>query len=126
MITVLTDLVKNSESAYLKVFEASIPVAGKPVVDEVLLLYVPSRDITLDAALCYGKSLGSATASTVFTLKKNGTQVGTFTFAISGTTATISISDTSVAAGDLLTFHAPSSQDATLADIGFTLGGTRN
>jgi len=63
----------------------------------------------------------AATASTVFSLKKNGTQFATITFAASGTVATfVAASSTTLSPGDYLTLVAPASADASLADIGFT------
>lgn len=71
----------------------------------------------------------AATGSSVFTVKRNGTTVGTLTFAASGTTATFStnVGSGSVPltfnAGDVMEITAPGSQDATLADISFALKG---
>ncbi len=77
----------------------------------------------------FDSSKGSAdTASTgtaTFTVKKNGSSVGTIVFT-SATTATFTTSGgTSVdfAIGDVMTIAAPSSVDATLADISVTLYG---
>lgn len=124
-VTVLSDLIRGSDSAFLKIFELAVPVIGKPTATEVLCIYVPSRAITLDNSITFGKAGVAATASSVFTIKKNGSSIGTFTFAISGTTATINLTSTAISAGDIITITAPSSQDATLADIGLTLGGIR-
>lgn len=56
-----------------------------------------------------------------------GTQIGTIQIATSGvfTFASTSGSAYSFAAGDSMTCWAPSTQDATLAGVGFTLTGTR-
>lgn len=68
----------------------------------------------------------AATASTVFSIKKNGSQVGTITFAASGTTGIFATSGTvSFAASDLLTIVGPASADATIANLAITLTGTR-
>jgi hypothetical protein len=68
----------------------------------------------------------AATASTAFDVRKNGTSVGTITFAGGATTATFTTSGAvSFAAGDYLSIVAPSTPDATLADPGFVLTGTR-
>ena len=67
----------------------------------------------------------AATASTVLTVKKNGTSVGTLTFAISGTVPTMSGSAWSVVAGDIVTVENQATADASLAKISITLAGER-
>jgi len=68
----------------------------------------------------------AATASTVFTIKKNGSSIGTATFAAAGTVATFSFtSKVSFAVGDVLAITGPATNDTTLADIGWTLVGIK-
>lgn len=69
----------------------------------------------------------AATASAVFTVTQNGTQIGVITFGAGQTTGTFATSGGAVqnlAIGDVLTVTAPSSQDATLAGIRISLIGT--
>ncbi len=69
----------------------------------------------------------AATGSSVFSLKKNDVEFGTMTFAASGTTATVaSSSGASFAVGDILTIVAPTTADATLANLYGTLAGSTN
>lgn len=110
-------------------FDIATFIAGLPGANETVLRYVFARAVTF--ADEFGPSRASAgaaaTASTVFTAKKNGTSVGTITFAASGTTGTFVTTGTTVsfAAGDVLELVAPASADGTLADISVTLAGTR-
>lgn len=68
----------------------------------------------------------AATASTAFDVRKNGTSVGTITFAAGATTATFTTSGAvTYAAGDYLSIVAPATPDATLADPGVVLAGSR-
>lgn len=68
----------------------------------------------------------AATAETIFTLKKNAAAIGTVTFAIAGTSGSISFTAaTAFAIGDILTMEAPGTPDATIANLGFTIKGTR-
>lgn len=68
----------------------------------------------------------AATASTTVTFKKNGSSIGTFVWAASATTCTITFSSTvSFAAGDVFEFDFPSTADATLADVSITVPGIR-
>ena len=67
----------------------------------------------------------AATASTVFTLKKNGTDIGTITFAASGTTGTVSFTGVQVFnINDTLTIVGPVTADTTLADLSMSFKGT--
>jgi|GEM_PF-6618267 len=100
---------------------------SKPTASQVLLRFYASRAFQLPVGLTGSmvKAAVAATASATFNIQKNGSTVGSFTFAAAGTTATFTMaSATSWAAGDLLTIIAPASQDATLAQIGATLLAT--
>ena len=68
----------------------------------------------------------AATASTVFSITKNGSQIGTATFAISGTSATFAMASAATFnADDILRIVSPI-PDATLAGIGWALKGIRS
>lgn len=68
----------------------------------------------------------AATSSTAFDVQKNGVSVGTITFAAGASTATFTTSGAvTFAAGDYLSIIAPATPDATLADPGIVLAGTR-
>lgn len=95
---------------------------GKPANSEIVLSAIAPYAFTIAQGNCSAKAQVAATASTVFQLKKNGSNVCTLTFAAAGTTATIgSVSGGTVAAGDVLTIHAPATADATCADIAFLI-----
>jgi hypothetical protein len=54
------------------------------------------------------------------------TTIATLTFAAGGTVATIgNIAIPTLQAGDILTLTGPTTADATLADIGFSILGTK-
>jgi hypothetical protein len=102
--------------------------AGVPTASLVLARYPFPRTVVFPAGLTNSQGVAgtAATAQTDFDIKKNGSSVGTMRFAAAGTTASfIMASQTSFAAGDILTLVAPASPDATLANIGFALAGTR-
>src|SRR5215831_4648 len=68
----------------------------------------------------------AATATTSYSIKKNGANVGTMIFAAGATAATFSMaSATTFMAGDILTVVAPASPDATLANLAWTLVGSQ-
>lgn len=111
---------KLATTSYIK--GVSTFCSGKPSASEVIGGSVAPYAFTATTGNSAAKASVAATASTVITIKVNGsTTVGTATFAASGTTATMSITSGSISAGDLVTFHAPASADATLANIAVTL-----
>jgi len=105
---------------------------GKPGAGAIVFLYTPPRTISFPVNFSGASGSASGTVGTnpsstaTYTIKKNGSTVGTvvvstggaFTFATSG--GAFSIGTT-----DRLVVFAPSSQDATLSDVTFTLPGTR-
>jgi hypothetical protein len=73
-----------------------------------------------------GVAVAAATASTVFSINKNGTQVATATFAAAGTVPTFAAaSSMAFAIGDVLAIIAPATPDTTLANISLSILGTR-
>jgi hypothetical protein len=69
-----------------------------------------------------------ATAQAVFLITKNGTTIGTITFAagaIVGVFASVGGLAQTLAVTDILAIIAPATPDATLSEIGFTLAATR-
>jgi hypothetical protein len=109
-------------------YDIGCSVAGTPAANATLLRYPMPRAVTFPAGMANSKAIANtaATASTTFSVKKNGTQFATFVFAASGTSATFAAaSSTAFAAGDVLTITAPATPDATLADLGIALAATR-
>lgn len=100
-------------------------VLGKPDAAATVFMLQSARSFTIPTnfTASQAKASTAATASSVFTIYKNGSSIGTFTFAASGSTAAFSGAGASVVAGDLITIVAPGTQDATLANIAFTLAG---
>lgn len=66
-------------------------------------------------------------ASYVVTVKKNGSTVGTITYAITTGAATFATSGgatVAFAAGDIMSFHGQTTPDANIANFGWTLAGS--
>ena len=63
------------------------------------------------------------TSTTTFTINKNGSSVGTITFATNGVATFTSVSGATFASGDVLTIIGQATPDATLANVGITLSG---
>ncbi len=104
-------------------------LVGKPSAGGTVLLLTFAR--TASFAANFAGSVGTCgtnpASTAVYSVSKNGTQVGTasistscvFTFATSGGAAV------GFAAGDRLTVTAPDPQDATLSDVAITWAGVR-
>ncbi len=109
-------------------YYSGLPTAG---ASKVLVSVPIARAVTFAAnfAGCYMKLRGTtATASTAFDIQKNGSSIGTATFAISGSSATfVSSGGTaqSFAAGDLFALVAPATPDTTADNMGWVFAGTR-
>ena len=111
-------------------FDAVMFFPGAPTASAIVAQVVAARPLffpgNLSGSVGYGKT--AATASTVFDVKKNGSSVGSITFAASGTVPTFSTTASAaiaLASGDRLEVIAPATPDSTLANISFTLAGTR-
>ncbi|MFC3322151.1 DUF2793 domain-containing protein [Mesorhizobium cantuariense] len=107
--------------------EFSLFFASTFLANEVLAQHIVSRAFSLPAGLTgsHGVAIAAATASTVLTIKKNGSSVGTATWAVAGTTPTLAMASlTNFAIGDILTIVAPATPDATLANVSLSLLGS--
>lgn len=108
--------------------ELSFFAGGTLAASEVLFSHIVGRPLEIPAGLTgsYVASGGAATASAVLSVRKNGVEVGTATFAAAGTTATLAMASlTGFDPGDTLSVLAPASPDATLANVSGTFLGER-
>lgn len=93
--------------------------SGKPAASEVVGGAIFPVATTITQANCRAVATVAATASTVFTIAKDGTSVGTITFAAGATLGTISVTSGAITALQNVTITAPATADATLANISF-------
>lgn len=106
-------------------------VVGKPSAGQLVCIYTSASTMVFPANFSTPNSYGSVganpTATATYTVYKNGSTVGTVQISTSGvfTFATSGGTSFTLSPGDRLTVVAPGSQDATLADVGITLVGTR-
>jgi hypothetical protein len=109
-------------------FDLTAFYPGAPTASALVTRIPFARAVSFPAGLAgsVAKAKTAATAQADFDIQKNGVSVGTIRFAAAATSATfIAASAFALAAGDLLSIVAPAAADATLADIGFVLAGTR-
>ncbi|MDQ1610343.1 MAG: hypothetical protein QOG00_274 [Pyrinomonadaceae bacterium] len=108
----------------LLLLPVSDKVTGAPGAAAVVMRYEAVNYFYFPAGMNSSRAKAStvATGSSVFSIKKNGVQFATMTFAVAGTVATFAATvATSFVPGDELTIVAPNPADATLANIGITL-----
>lgn len=101
---------------------------ARPSSGEELLRAVLSTTVTFLAGLGDSRAVAevAATASSVFSLLKNGAQFGTITFGAGSASGVFaSAADTIFSAGDILTVVAPTPRDATLSGVSATVTGYR-
>lgn len=90
-------------------------ISGKSTASEVVPGLAP-YGFTSTTARSFARARVAATASTVYLVKRNGTQVATVTFA-AGATVGVWSAGVTWADGDFAVLEAPATADATLADI---------
>lgn len=112
------------------VFDATVFYPGLPEGGALALRVPMARAVSFAANFSgsYASASAAATGSSVFSVKKNGTEIGTVTFAAAGSSGTFTTDSgaaQSFVAGDVLSITCPASADATLSDVGIVLAGTR-
>jgi hypothetical protein len=118
-----TALVPVTEPFDLGLHLPDLSTAGALLAEIVL-----ARPVDFPAAFTgsTGYARIAATAETVLDVQKNGSNIGTVTFAAAGATPTFGLaSPTSFAAGDRLAILNEDPADATLAGVSLTFAGTR-
>jgi hypothetical protein len=105
-------------------------INGKPLATEVLMRAITVRVYTIAAnfAGCIAYCTTGPTAAQTINILKNGSNIGTITFAIAATSGVFSGSPSGVTMniGDQLQLQMASgaSQDASFSDVAFTIKGT--
>jgi hypothetical protein len=122
------DVVETADAA-APPFDLGVFISGLPGGLEMVYQFVATRPLDFPAGLTDSQGYAAtapADATKEFDVQKNGSSVGTVSFAQSSQTATFTAASAfSLAAGDRLSIIAPASQDSALADISITLAGTR-
>ena len=104
--------------------------AGTPAASQRGILHVLPHPITLPAGLggSVATALTAATSAAVFTLAyvRSGSSTTIATLTFTGTAGAFSsVTIPTLQAGDVITLTAPGTPDATLADIGISILGTK-
>ena len=110
----------------------ALSIVDQPLDGQIITISIPSYLTVLFAAGMEGsngKASVQAAATSDFDVQKNGSSVGTIRFGATETSPSfIMASETEFdgGAGDYLTIVCPNPADATLANIGITLKGTKS
>lgn len=107
-------------------FDFTAFVPGKPAASGKVFFLKFARAVTIPANFSGSKieALTAATAATSWIMTKNGSQVGTISWAIGGTIPTMTTTGgnpITIAIDDKIILTAAASQDSTLADIGVAI-----
>lgn len=110
-------------------YDVGFSLNGAPTSSQRVFITKFARTVVFAAGLAPSAGIArtAATAQTDFDIQRNGVSVGTVRWAAAGTTPTfIMAAQTTFTGGtDILEVFAPASADATLANYGVTLAGTR-
>jgi hypothetical protein len=109
---------------YLPAYHLTHFAAGQPASGAVIFCHVFSRAARLPDGATPSRAVAgvAATGPSAFPLLKNGAGIGAVQFAAGEAAASFAVAAAvDFAAGDVFAIAAPDPQDATLADIAFTL-----
>lgn len=95
----------------------SVSFSGKPTASQFIGGGVAPYAFTLNAAASFFVSRVTFSSAATFIIQRNGAQIGTITFNAGTNAAAPSFSQTSIALGEVIDIIAPSTPDATGADI---------
>lgn len=110
-------------------YDVVCSLVGKPDAGATVLELTLTRNVAFSGN--FSGSQGTVgtnpTSTATYTVKKNGSSIGTAVVSTGGvvTFTTTSGAAQSFVAGDRMTVTAPGSQDATLSDVAMTFAGTR-
>jgi len=107
-------------------YDVALSVTGTPPANAILLTLVSVRAFILPTNYVgsFARADTAGDSITVFTIKKNGSSIGTITFAAGSVSGTLSGAGGQINAGDVLTITTDSSVSSVFANIGVTLRGT--
>ena len=96
--------------------------SGKPLASETIFRFIAVRsyNLSLTSANHYFNSAITSSNSKTFDIYRDATLIGDISFGSNDGVGSVTINSASFTAGQLLSIVAPSTQDATLADLYFT------
>lgn len=123
------ELVSDALAASIRsvAYDIATAVVNKPSANAKVLRFAVPRPFTIPANAegSIFKSAIAATATTTFSILKNGSPVGTITFEAESSTASATMPSVDFIAGDILMVTAPPVQDLSLSDLTITFVTTQ-
>ena len=123
-----TKAARDAAITAAKVYDIASFCSGAPIASQILLRMIMVRQVILPVSLTGSKAtIGTnPTGALVVAFAQSGSAsvTGQVSFSTSGVPTFTLASQMTLAIGDVLTFTAPASPDATGANIGITLMGT--
>lgn len=110
-------------------YDIAVFIPTTPADNEVVFMLIADRDFTLPASLTGSQGYAKTAPDTdeTWDIQKNGGSIGSVDFTAASNSVSFTFSsETSFTAGDRLEVIADYPADATLAQVGLTLKGTRN
>ena len=109
-------------------YDVGSAFGGTPTASLIIMQFIFPRAVTFPVGLSpsQGTAGTASTGTATFDIRKNGSSVGSMVYTASATATFAMTAATSYAAGDLLEIVAPATPDATLANLVFTVAGTRD
>ncbi len=93
------------------------------IATQLIRRFSPPRTVVIGATGHVSNADVAATATTVLTMYKNGSSVGTVTYAAASATGTVSTSGFTLLTSDVFEIVGPTVPDATLANVNTILAG---
>lgn len=108
-------------------YEISNWDSDRPATAEEVVAHIVTTTVTFPIAFAESraKALVASTGTAVYSIQKNGVQIGTLTFTASLTGVFALASATTFVAGDRFSLVAPSPRDATLSGVSMTIVASR-
>lgn len=103
--------------------DVALDVVGTFGPGEYVGGFIAASATTYNPAGSFAKCKVAPTSQFVVSITKNGTQIGTVTFAAGQLNGVVAMTTTTVASGDLIEFWAPASADPTFTHFILTLRG---
>lgn len=108
-------------------YEISNWDSDRPASGEEVIAHIITTNVSFPAGFTgsYARALVASTGAAVYSIQKNGVQIGTLTFTSSTTGVFAIASPAAFVAGDRFSLVAPNPRNATLSGVSMTVVGTR-
>ncbi len=105
------------------IYDIGFSIEGKPSANTTIFSFAVPRAFSIPSSFFGSQALAvtAAAESSVFTISKNASSIGTLTFATGSAIGSFSGAGASFVAGDRLSITSPGTQDATLQNISITI-----